>query len=397
MKYCMRRWHVMTTMQFDAAFKVIDALQLAGYDAVVVGGAVRDTLLGVPVHDVDVATSATPKQTKTVFQKTVDIGIEHGTILVLDMGEPIEVTTFRTEGTYADHRRPDNVDFVTDLAEDLRRRDFTINAMALRSKTDIVDLFGGQDDLAAHIVRAVGVAEERFAEDALRMLRAVRFSAKLNFDVEQQTYTAMKKRAADLRFIAIERIKAEFDQIVRSGQPYRAFQLLVDTGLSTYLPGSFQTIEQWRGFKAQDSLTGWAFFSYLEQDVQLISRYRGSNKEQRFVKHVFQALQTLKTAPTPRELFDLDEVVWQAATMIANHVWQTNHTVEDILATKAALPIQQKNDLAVTGKEFLAWSGQKGGPWLKEALQQLLNGVLDGTILNDEQHIRGWFEREWKF
>lgn len=149
----------MTTMQFDAAFKVIDALQLAGYDAVVVGGAVRDTLLGVPVHDVDVATSATPKQTKTVFQKTVDIGIEHGTILVLDMGEPIEVTTFRTEGTYADHRRPDNVDFVTDLAEDLRRRDFTINAMALRSKTDIVDLFGGQDDLAAHIVRAVGVAE----------------------------------------------------------------------------------------------------------------------------------------------------------------------------------------------------------------------------------------------
>src|SRR5690606_11007445 len=133
-----------------------------------------------------------------------------------DMGEPIEVTTFRTEGTYADHRRPDNVDFVTDLAEDLRRRDFTINAMALRSKTDIVDLFGGQDDLAAHIVRAVGVAEERFAEDALRMLRAVRFSAKLNFDVEQQTYAAMKHRAADLRFIAFERIKAEFDQIVRS-------------------------------------------------------------------------------------------------------------------------------------------------------------------------------------
>lgn len=386
----------MTTRQFDAAFRVIDVLREAGYDAVIVGGAVRDTLLGAPVHDVDVATSALPEQTKQLFDKTVDIGIEHGTVLVLDMDEPIEVTTFRTEGTYADHRRPETVNFVTNLAEDLRRRDFTINAMALRSKTDIVDLFGGQADLAAHIVRAVGDANERFTEDALRMLRAVRFSAKLNFDVEATTYAAIALHASDLRYIAIERIKAEFDQIVRSKHPYRAFRLLVDTGLANYVPGNFQHINAWQAFDAVDSLTGWALFSYLEQDVQLIAKYRGSNKEQRFVKRVFAAIDALATL-TPYTLFEFDEAEWRAAVKIRNHVHNTTDDVSQILAQKLALPIQQKSDIVVTGKQFLAWSGQKGGPWLKEALQQLLYGVLDGSINNDEHYIKGWFEREWKF
>lgn len=163
--------------EFEAAFDLMKKLSDEGFDAVVVGGAVRDTLLGAPVHDVDVATSAKPEQMKQVFKKTVDIGIEHGTILVLDAKEPVEVTTYRTEGTYVDHRRPDQVDFVTDLAEDLKRRDFTINAMALRLNNEVVDLFGGQQDLKAKKIRAVGTASERFQEDALRMLRAVHFSA----------------------------------------------------------------------------------------------------------------------------------------------------------------------------------------------------------------------------
>lgn len=386
----------MTTTQFDAAFVVIEKLQQAGYDAVIVGGAVRDTLLGVAVHDVDVATSALPEQTKTVFSKTVDIGIEHGTVLVLDAGEPIEVTTFRTEGEYADHRRPDKVDFVTNLAEDLKRRDFTINAMAFRAKDDIVDLFGGRDDLAANIVRAVGEAEERFREDALRMLRAVRFSAKLNFTVEAKTLAAITTCASDLQYIAIERIKSEFDQIVRSAHPYKAFQLLVYTGLADYLPGTFARINAWQGFHTSDTLTGWAFFSYTEQDDMLVTKYRGSNKEKQFVKRVLQAIEALEQPLTARTLFDFEEDIWRAAVTIYNHVAQDKVALDALLARKRALPIQHKEEIVVTGKHLLMWHGQKGGPWLAEALDELLTLIVSGELNNDEQQIKGWFMDEWQ-
>ena len=386
----------MTTTQFDAAFAVIKKLQQAGYDAVIVGGAVRDTLLKLAVHDVDVATSALPEETKAVFSKTVDIGIEHGTVLVLDAGEPIEVTTFRTEGEYADHRRPDKVDFVTNLAEDLKRRDFTINAMAFRAKDDIVDLFGGRDDLAAQIVRAVGKAEERFREDALRMLRAVRFSAKLNFTVEAETLAAITTCASDLQYIAIERIKSEFDQIVRSHHPYKAFQLLVDTGLANYLPGTFEHVAQWQGFQTADTLTGWAFFSYVEGDETLVSQYRGSNKEKQFVKRVLAAVKQLAQPLSARTLFDFDESTWRAAVTIYNHVAAEQVDLDTLFAQKRALPIQHKGEVVVTGKHLLAWGGQKGGPWLAEALDELLTRIVSGEIANDEQHIKEWFNREWQ-
>lgn len=386
----------MTTIQFDAAFAVIDQLQTAGYDAVIVGGAVRDTLLGLPVHDVDVATSALPEETKRVFKKTVDIGIEHGTILVLDAGEPIEVTTFRTEGEYADHRRPDKVDFVTNLAEDLKRRDFTINAMALRSKQEIVDLFGGKADLAAKIVRAVGNPEERFREDALRMLRAVRFSAKLHFEVEANTLAAIKTCASDLQYIAIERIKSEFDQIVRSQHPYKAFQLLVDTGLATYLPGTFQQIDKLQQFHTTHTLTGWAMFSYLEQDEALITKYRGANKEKQFIKQVLAAIEALKRPLDARTLFNFDEDVWQAAVHIYNHVSGETIDIDVLRRRKAALPIQHKGEIVVTGKHLLQWRGQKGGPWLAEALDALLTLIVSGQLENDEQQIKGWFNDEWQ-
>lgn len=386
----------MTTTQFDAAFAVIDQLQAAGYDAVIVGGAVRDTLLGLSVHDVDVATSALPEETKRVFKKTVDIGIEHGTILVLDAGEPIEVTTFRTEGEYADHRRPDKVDFVTNLAEDLKRRDFTINAMALRSKQEIVDLFGGKADLAAKIVRAVGNPEERFREDALRMLRAVRFSAKLHFEVEANTLAAIKTCASDLQYIAIERIKSEFDQIVRSQHPYKAFQLLVDTGLADYLPGTFQQIDKLQQFHTTHTLTGWAMFSYLEQDEALITKYRGANKEKQFIKQVLAAIEALKRPLDARTLFNFDEDVWQAAVHIYNHVSGKAIDIDALRRRKAALPIQHKGEIVVTGKHLLQWRGQKGGPWLAEALDALLTLIVSGQLENDEQQIKGWFNDEWQ-
>lgn len=306
------------------------------------------------------------------------------------------MTTFRTEGEYADHRRPDKVDFVTNLAEDLKRRDFTINAMALRSKQEIVDLFGGKADLAAKIVRAVGNPEERFREDALRMLRAVRFSAKLHFEVEANTLAAIKTCASDLQYIAIERIKSEFDQIVRSQHPYKAFQLLVDTGLATYLPGTFQQIDKLQQFHTTHTLTGWAMFSYLEQDEALITKYRGANKEKQFIKQVLAAIEALKRPLDARTLFNFDEDVWQAAVHIYNHVSGEAIDIDALRRRKAALPIQHKGEIVVTGKHLLQWRGQKGGPWLAEALDALLTLIVSGQLENDEQQIKGWFNDEWQ-
>ena len=163
-----------------------------GYEAYLVGGCVRDMLLGREPEDWDITTSAEPAQVKAVFRRTVDTGIQHGTVTVMMGKEGYEVTTFRIDGDYTDGRHPDSVTFTPDLIEDLKRRDFTINAMAYNRERGLVDAFGGQKDLEHGVIRCVGAARERFTEDALRILRAIRFSAQLGFAVEETTYEAIK-------------------------------------------------------------------------------------------------------------------------------------------------------------------------------------------------------------
>lgn len=186
-------------------------LNRAGFEAFVVGGAVRDLLRGAPVHDWDITTSALPEQTKEVFSdyRLIETGIKHGTVTVLMDGLPLEITTYRTEGTYSDHRRPDNVEFTRSLEEDLARRDFTINAMAYHPETGVVDLFGGQNDLETRIIRCVGEPDKRFQEDALRMLRALRFASRLGFSIEEETAAAIHRNRMLLAHVAPERIREE--------------------------------------------------------------------------------------------------------------------------------------------------------------------------------------------
>ena len=174
----------------EKAEKIIDALQEHGYDAYVVGGCVRDSLLHRSPADWDITTSATPEEVKKIFPRTVDTGIQHGTVTVLMDKEGFEVTTYRIDGEYEDGRHPKEVIFTPSLKEDLRRRDFTINAMAYNHRTGLVDIFGGVEDLKNKVVRCVGEPQERFTEDALRILRAVRFSAQLGFDIDERTQEA---------------------------------------------------------------------------------------------------------------------------------------------------------------------------------------------------------------
>ncbi|WHT47147.1 CCA tRNA nucleotidyltransferase [Sporosarcina thermotolerans] len=216
--------------------KVIKLLGDAGYEAVFVGGSVRDYLLGKDASDIDIATSASPEEVKQVFPNTIDVGIEHGTVMVLMDREPIEVTTYRTESTYTDHRRPDEVKFVKSLKEDLRRRDFTINALALTVSGELIDPFGGRDDLKGRVIRAVGNAQDRFTEDALRMVRAVRFASVLGFEVEAGTRQAISGNAEKIRHVSVERIKVEMDKLMKGKEPNKGFALIAETGLSHHLP-----------------------------------------------------------------------------------------------------------------------------------------------------------------
>ncbi len=161
--------------EFQKALPILEKIKAAGFEAYFVGGSVRDALLNRPIHDVDIASSSYPEETKQIFERTVDIGIEHGTVLVLENGGEYEVTTFRTEDVYVDYRRPSSVSFVRSLEEDLKRRDFTVNAFALNENAEIIDKFDGLADLDNRVLRAVGKAEERFNEDALRIMRGLTF------------------------------------------------------------------------------------------------------------------------------------------------------------------------------------------------------------------------------
>ncbi len=198
---------------------VIQTLEAAGYEAYAVGGCVRDSVLGRIPADWDITTSALPDQVKELFHRTIDTGIEHGTVTVMMDKEGFEVTTYRVDGEYRDHRHPEQVNFTGELKEDLRRRDFTINAMAYNDRCGMVDAFGGIEDLKHGVIRCVGVARERFEEDALRILRAVRFAAQLGFEIEKETADAARALAGNLKDISAERIQTELVKLLVSPHP----------------------------------------------------------------------------------------------------------------------------------------------------------------------------------
>ena len=199
--------------------KIIETLQTHGYEAYAVGGCVRDSVLGRIPQDWDITTSAMPQETKTLFDKTFDTGIEHGTITVLLDHEGYEVTTYRIDGKYEDNRHPKEVTFTRSLKEDLLRRDFTINAMAYNDADGLVDIFGGMEDLKKGVIRCVGDATARFSEDALRILRGIRFAAQLGFEIDDEARMAMKELAPTLRKISAERIQVELVKTLVSDRP----------------------------------------------------------------------------------------------------------------------------------------------------------------------------------
>lgn len=218
--------------------RIIGQLNEHGYEAYIVGGCVRDMLLGREPEDWDITTSALPEQVKAIFKRTIDTGIQHGTVTVMVDKTGYEVTTFRIDGEYRDGRHPSTVAFTPNLTEDLKRRDFTINAMAYNGATGFVDQFGGVEDLKRGIVRCVGEPMDRFTEDALRILRAIRFSAQLGFAIEERTYEAIRAIGPNLAKVSRERVQVELTKLLCSSHPER-IAMVYETGISAYVSETF--------------------------------------------------------------------------------------------------------------------------------------------------------------
>jgi tRNA nucleotidyltransferase (CCA-adding enzyme) len=254
---------------------IIDELMGQGYEAYAVGGCVRDMVLGREPEDWDITTSATPYEVKRIFRRTVDTGIVHGTVTVLMDKDHYEVTTYRLDGEYEDNRHPKQVEFTSNLAEDLKRRDFTINAMAYNEKEGFIDLFGGMEDLKQGLIRCVGSAEERFDEDALRILRAVRFSAQLGFAIEENTLSAIRDKVENLKNISAERIRVELTKLLLSDHPDR-LRMLYDVGITGVILPEFDAMMK----TEQNNVHH--IYSVGEHTIKAVSEVAGEGKEHRF-------------------------------------------------------------------------------------------------------------------
>lgn len=389
----------LTHPEFQAAIPILQRIEAAGYEAYFVGGCVRDVLLGLPIHDVDIATSAYPQEVKSIFNRTVDTGIQHGTVMVLDHGTGYEVTTFRTESTYQDFRRPDQVTFVRSLKEDQLRRDFTINALAARHDGEIIDNFDGLADLDAHVLRAVGNAQDRFHEDALRMMRAVRFESQLGFTLENDTAQALADNAPLLKHIAVERIAAEFIRLLRGINRTAGLNSMVAAGLNEFCPqlqgrkAELTTLAQMDDRQLTDDASAWTLLvSVLDVPaVRFMKAWKQPNDLTGIVDRATKLVPgILNDQADNAALFNAGPDAVSAAITATTYLAPTTDAVQ-CRERYAALPIHSAKELALTG-QMLMDAGMQPGPAVGRLLAAARNAVIAGTLPNDAtvllQHVQ---------
>lgn len=437
----------MIVMIFEIPQKVeiiINTLEDAGFEAYAVGGCVRDALLGRKPNDWDITTSAKPEQVKALFRRTVDTGIAHGTVTVLLDKDGFEVTTYRVDGEYEDGRHPKEVSFTASLEEDLKRRDFTINAMAYNSRKGLVDLFEGQKDLENKVIRCVGDPLERFTEDALRIMRAVRFSAQLGFSLEKETRKALLVLAPNLKHVSAERIQVELVKLLVSPHP-DYLRIAYEAGVTKeFLPEFDRCMETPQNTPHHCYTVGEHILHsllYVREDKVLrltmllhdiakpVVRKTDENGRDHFKTHALEGEKMAKTIlrrlkfdndtiakvtrlvrwhdlrPTPapadvrkavnvigEDLFPMwMEVQW------ADNMAKSDYRGEEKIARQTGVrktweEIVKKGEcvsmkgLAVTGSDLIA-AGMKPGKEMGNVLHRLLDAVLENPELNEKEKL----------
>ena len=383
------------------AAQILKTLNAAGYEAYVVGGCVRDSILGREPGDWDITTSALPEQVKELFRRTVDTGIQHGTVTVMMDKEGFEVTTYRVDGEYHDGRHPDAVTFTRSLEEDLKRRDFTINAMAYNDAEGLIDPFGGQQDLQQGILRAVGDPATRFEEDALRILRLYRFTARFSFAIDPPTGQAARALCAHLDCVSVERIEEELDKLLSAPKPGAYLEPEVLAFVLPELPpddlSEAREIIDALPAGAEEVTTRWAALLLpLGEDGtrKALKRLKCSNA-------VIDGVSTLVKEKAPCT----PTLSLQAKRLLGKY---DLHTVQQLTALWSALQPERKDEftalqkeaetltaqsaccrvsqLAVNGRNLMA-AGVAPGPGLRRALEALLEEVITGRLPNEKAEL----------
>ncbi|MCA1054616.1 CCA tRNA nucleotidyltransferase [Rossellomorea aquimaris] len=387
---------------FKEAIPLLTKIESAGFEAYFVGGSVRDFLLERPINDVDIATSAFPEEIKGIFPQTADIGIDHGTVLVIEETGEYEITTFRTESGYEDFRRPDSVEFIRSLEDDLRRRDFTMNSLAMDADGHIYDPFNGQDDIEHKMIKTVGEASERFSEDALRMLRGIRFVSQLGFKLESATLEALKTHSSLLTHIAVERKTMEFEKMIAGGFRREALRLLLETSLYIQLPGlspykeAIRTMADLPGIDRLTTEQTWLLLlSYIDESPSdFLKEWKLPSKtikERTKEKHILT--KRMKEGWSKGLLYDTG----LERAINVEKVYECIHSpsasiIDQLQEEYNEFPIKSLKEVKVTGSDLMEWTGKNGGPWIKETLQHVEQAIINGEIQNDTETIRRWLE-----
>lgn len=384
--------------EFEKARPVMQQIEEGGYQAYFVGGSVRDTILGLPIHDVDIASSAYPQEIKQIFKKTVDTGIEHGTVMVIYNKKGYEITTFRTESGYQDYRRPDKVEFVRSLDEDLKRRDFTINAFAMRENGEVTDLFNGLEDLQKRLIRAVGNPSERFNEDALRMMRAVRFASKLDFDIEEKTMAAIKENSHLLDKIAVERIYTEFVKMMMANRPKQGISDMLNTDMYKYVPvfGKYpkqlESITEVDNLSLLDEIEVWSFIAFnfamsREEINSMLKEWKASNDIIKNTQQCVEAINNIKQGQLDKwAMYQTGEDLLIKANHIAN-LYGFAQNESELISKYESLTIKDKKEMAINGGDLIKSGVVKPGPEMGKILFKLEKSLVCNQIENDKESL----------
>ncbi|MEO3945172.1 CCA tRNA nucleotidyltransferase [Gorillibacterium sp. CAU 1737] len=425
-----------TKMMMEEGKRVLARLEEAGYSAFFVGGCVRDLVSGRPIHDVDLASSAPPEKAIELFPDALATGLKHGTITVRQGGCFFELTTFRKETEYKDHRRPDGVEFVSEIEEDLRRRDFTMNAMAMDRHGVLLDPFQGAADLEQGILRAVGEPDERFREDALRMLRCIRFAANYKLSVEENTWLALLANARLLRHIAMERVRSEVVRMIEGPYPVEGLRLLSDSRLLRYtkerldmalrdwtaneLPPVLLTLDGLASelrllllakvmeLSASQAEALWRTMTFSVKEGKRTAAFLGADaylaRELGLAARHAKAIASDEAAPLfKRAVLLFAEEAMQDWLAIARHfsqhglpIWAdaTLPSVEALLQEGEdwlrQMPAKRMEELAVNGGAIQASLDRKPGPWLGKLMKHMLEEVAVGELPNEENALLDW-------
>lgn len=374
--------------------EIISRFEKNGEKAYIVGGSLRDILIGTTPHDYDIATSALPNKTARIFsdKHVIETGIKHGTVTVVWNGEPVEITTFRIDGSYTDSRHPDSVSFTSDITADLARRDFTVNAMAYNDRDGLVDPFGGREDIERKLLRAVREPSERFREDALRIMRAFRFSAQLDFDIDIHTLDGIRATRDGLAHIARERMGSEFLKLITCTSPEKSIRLMVEMGVMEYvlgdhLPSDIIISQMKKMPKDTVSRLGFLLCEADEEKVrEILHSLRCSTKQITGALAVVRGSQKcVVTSADARRLIAETGVYATAAARASELCGNSLGGAYELTQKQADTPCSLK-ELKINGK-ILAEMGVRG-KMIGEILDELMSAVIDAPDKNHSEVLK---------